>query len=807
MKRTPRLYAALPRPSPSRVRASSISNSPAAVSRLYQTTSTSLPQGFFDTPPPPPPPNTRTGPLLTTQRLPIEGRGETHSSNSGNAGGSGALALAPPQPAPSKGHEPQLALLGSARFPHASGVPHIPAAAPTAEAGCGRGRGRGRGRYVLEVGAYGIPKRPHRGQQQRSAYMMATDAPLAVQVGEDAYFVRADAMGVADGVGGWARVKGQHLGAPGPSASALFARRLMHFCADEVDRAYAHTEQQQQEVVAGWEPPPHPRTRGWASPWQHPASAAAPYAAYYGTLPPPPPPAAPSFAYTAPWDQYSEFGAQEDEYDGADPEAALAAHLDALADGIDVLNILERAYERTLGAHVVPAPSTSSPSPLYPPATSPSASASETPTRDGGRGERRDDGAWADMWRQRENGAASPRGKHKAPEPRPRTIPLLAGSSTALVAVLDYVPVGELGGHEGAVPYSACGRAAAEGRSTTRKNLLREGVSQLSPPSSAPDSESGKTRDEATGAQTQTAAEELLHPVLKIAHVGDCMGMLVRGGEVAWRSEEMWWRWNTPVQLSAAATSGSATPGEARTWWEAFSAPPTSSFGGTKGPGARGGARTPTGANTPTALARLFTLPVQAGDVLILASDGLSDNLWDEEVLEEVRRCGGVWAGFPAAAPAAPGEADGGAREGTETEAEADGDALRLRRRTLAGMLSEALCSRARRVATRRAGRERGRGCTASSPSSGSGARGAAASGTDALPGVPEEPVGVQEAKEGKEGKEGDEDEDETPFARRARETGRVYRGGKNDDISVIVAVIAPADSRGDGGVEAARAG
>jgi hypothetical protein len=24
-------------------------------------------------------------------------------------------------------------------------------------------------------------------------------------------------------------------------------------------------------------------------------------------------------------------------------------------------------------------------------------------------------------------------------------------------------------------------------------------------------------------------------------------------------------------------------------------------------------------------------------------------------------------------------------------------------------------------------------------------------------------------------------DEDETPFARRARETGRVYRGGKND--------------------------
>ncbi|KAJ7493176.1 hypothetical protein B0H11DRAFT_2190806 [Mycena galericulata] len=53
-----------------------------------------------------------------------------------------------------------------------------------------------------------------------------------------------------------------------------------------------------------------------------------------------------------------------------------------------------------------------------------------------------------------------------------------------------------------------------------------------------------------------------------------------------------------------------------------------------------------------------------------------------------------------------------------------------------------------------------------------------------------------------------DEDEDETPFARRARETGRVYRGGKNDvaDISVVVAVIAPAHSHGPGALAAARA-
>ena len=29
--------------------------------------------------------------------------------------------------------------------------------------------------------------------------------------------------------------------------------------------------------------------------------------------------------------------------------------------------------------------------------------------------------------------------------------------------------------------------------------------------------------------------------VMKIAHVGDCMGMLVRDEEIVWRSEEMWW--------------------------------------------------------------------------------------------------------------------------------------------------------------------------------------------------------------------------------------------------------------------------
>jgi len=71
-----------------------------------------------------------------------------------------------------------------------------------------------------------------------------------------------------------------------------------------------------------------------------------------------------------------------------------------------------------------------------------------------------------------------------------------------------------------------------------------------------------------------------------------------------------------------------------------------------------------------------------------------------------------------------------------------------LGRRTLAGMLSEALCSRARRVSERR----------------------------------------------GKSFADDDGDvEDEIPFARRAREQGKSFKGGKIDDISVLVAVVSPA--------------
>ncbi|KAJ7483235.1 hypothetical protein FB451DRAFT_954247, partial [Mycena latifolia] len=63
-------------------------------------------------------------------------------------------------------------------------------------------------RYTLDVGAYGIPKRCHHARHHaRSLHTQAqmTDGERGVQVGEDVYSIRENVMGVADGVGGWAR--------------------------------------------------------------------------------------------------------------------------------------------------------------------------------------------------------------------------------------------------------------------------------------------------------------------------------------------------------------------------------------------------------------------------------------------------------------------------------------------------------------------------------------------------------------------------------------------------------------------------
>lgn len=72
------------------------------------------------------------------------------------------------------------------------------------------------------------PGNPHRMAIRGADGRVIKDRLRSVQVGEDAYFLRPDSLGVADGVGGWASRPG--------ADPALFSRLLMHFCAVELSR-------------------------------------------------------------------------------------------------------------------------------------------------------------------------------------------------------------------------------------------------------------------------------------------------------------------------------------------------------------------------------------------------------------------------------------------------------------------------------------------------------------------------------------------------------------------------------------------
>lgn len=168
--------------------------------------------------------------------------------------------------------------------------------------------------------------------------------------------------------------------------------------------------------------------------------------------------------------------------------------------------------------------------------------------------------------------------------------------------------------------------------------------------------------------------------------------------------------------------------------------------------------------------AKIFTVPVQADDILVLASDGLSDNLWDEDILDEVTR---FRRGFM----------DRPHRTVSTTTMQTQSDGI-LGRRTFAGMLSEALCSRARSVSERRG---RMSASSKTSPSSSSPRLFASA------PSTGHSPLKAMLLDDGNVNNgNGGSFVDEVPFARRAREHGKCFRGGKPDDISVLIAVVSP---------------
>ncbi|GAA5881886.1 hypothetical protein JCM1840_004542 [Sporobolomyces johnsonii] len=91
-----------------------------------------------------------------------------------------------------------------------------------------------RSNLIFRNGAYGIPKagepydRVSVKGKEKMPVLDESEHYLSVGVGEDAYFLRADSLGVADGVGGWSG----HAGAN----PARWSRKFMHHCSAELAR-------------------------------------------------------------------------------------------------------------------------------------------------------------------------------------------------------------------------------------------------------------------------------------------------------------------------------------------------------------------------------------------------------------------------------------------------------------------------------------------------------------------------------------------------------------------------------------------
>ena len=531
---------------------------------------------YFDAPPPPhPPPTSRPGNphVVSTQRLPSGESQSSHGSSTHGGQQQGGGTGPNPHPQGQQGNAQSQPLLGSTSFTLTVSPPSPPAGSSPSDRNFALNAARGnfasqswssktadgsapsgsaqedqRKRtsrqqekmYQLDVGAYGIPKRRRndsyrnaRRNQQLSMDVLEEfalgDMDMAQQVGEDAYFLREDAMGVADGVGGW-NSRGNRSSAATlsstnpiptcsaskhadsydplhrhtasqPSPSALFARRLMHFCSLEVRDARQQLSTPDLTPPIPSTPKPHNRHHALPTPSLKAGGVVTRDQTYNTNLKTNLRNARP---FTWPWEEdqsildkpYTEFTLDLDslspkvhtpsadlvsdsDVSGIDAMAAAlgapvctnsestileSAEEDDITEDvpatIDPVDVLERAYNRTLAAHKrrvlrkmerkrveeeVPSP------------------------------ERLSESFWTRLGfglqylsPSLEDSPFNPSSELKVPQECDWE-PLLAGSSTALLAVL-----------------------------------------------------SGDR--------------------LRVAHLGDCSALLIRNEEVVWRSEEMWWK-------------------------------------------------------------------------------------------------------------------------------------------------------------------------------------------------------------------------------------------------------------------------
>lgn len=263
---------------------------------------------------------------------------------------------------------------------------------------------------------------------------------------------------------------------------------------------------------------------------------------------------------------------------------------------------------------------------------------------------------------------------------------------------------------------------------------------------------------------------------LRIANLGDCVLLIIRAGQLLFRSTEQQHSFNFPVQLGMMGhTAESVTLAANRTLnREGFlksgasddlddeSLEPLGSSRQKKNnsPGSNGSSSASSDVadeaewDEPRRDAGRWTIKVQKGDIIILGSDGLVDNLFDEDIVEEVLKFAP-----PPPQPASSTSDDLGAGSATDsdvgsetssidaseysndTASSSDSTAYTLPPDFSPQLVSEALCSRAKAVS--------------------------------------EDSRAIS-----------------SPFQQRAMEEGLHYVGGKHDDISVLVAVVGDASER-----------
>ncbi|KAF9959136.1 hypothetical protein BGZ72_010265 [Mortierella alpina] len=275
---------------------------------------------------------------------------------------------------------------------------------------------------------------------------------------------------------------------------------------------------------------------------------------------------------------------------------------------------------------------------------------------------------------------------------------------------------------------------------------------------------------------------------LRIANLGDCGVSIIRRNEFIFRTEEQQHSFNYPYQLGTGST------------------------------------------DSPTD-AQVFTVKVESGDIVVMGTDGIFDNLFDEDILEEVVRCvnggvepnqnqnpfgtgkpsptssgkgvGGLWSGLTSKLSSSSITGKGAAEEAAPSstpEGPEDGSA-----ESLASLFNNSdddsgSCSELSPIAAAAiaAAASSALPLSASLYPTARGHNLASAAAAAYLRKLPEPSV-ISDAL-AKRAKNVSEDTRHhgSPFQSRAMQEGLYYQGGKQDDMSVLVAVIKVAEDSPD---------